>query len=535
MGLKMIVGLIGGLGLFLFGMKNMAEGLQKAAGDRLRRILELFTTRPITAVLTGAAATVLLQSSATTTVMVVGFVNSGLMNIYQAVSTIMGANIGTTITAQIVSFNIFALALPFSALGAFLNFFSKKSLRRHLGTGFLGFGLLLLGLSTMSSAVDPLRESRFFLETLVAFGQKPLLGILAGTVFSALMQSSSAVTGLVIAFSFQGLISLSSGLALVVGANLGTCLTVVLASFQASLTAKRAAVSHVLFNVFGVFLFILFRRSFTKLVALTAASVTRQVANAHTLFNLVNTLILFPLLPLFVRLVTALVPGEDEVIERKPQYLDQRLIQSPAAVIGANQEAVRMGNIALDMLEEALDMFVSGNIKLFDQVQQKEEVVNDLEKVITAYLARANQFAMTEDAARKLTNLMHVVNDLERIGDHAVNITNLALELHERDYNLSSAAAQDLEQMRQAVVRIGREAVSALSNHDFNLAKYIISQDDLVDNLEKENRRNHLDRLTSGLCTPEIGVIFLDVVSNLERVGDHAQNIAEAVADIAFA
>ncbi len=527
-GITMVIGMLGGLGLFLFGMEIMAEGLQKAAGERLRNILELFTSRPAAAVLTGAVATVFLQSSSTTTVMVVGFVNSGLMTLSQAVGTIMGANIGTTITAQIVSFDIYALALPLIALGSGINFFGKKKMHRYIGTGVLGFGLLLLGLSTMSSAVYPLRSYEPFLNALVYLGNRPFLGILAGMLFTVLVQSSSATTGLVIAFSLQGIISLSAGLVLVVGANIGTCITALLAALGASVTARRAALSHVLFNVFGVVLFLVFRAPFTRLVALTGTSVTRQIANAHTLFNVINTLLLFPFLTPFVKLVTALVPGEDLVIERRPKYLDRRVVHSPAALLGARRETIRMAKIAIEMVGEAVESFIRGDSRLVPQIEQKEEVVNDLEKAITAYLAEASQEPLNPVQARQLTNLMHIVNDVERMGDHAINIKDLAVERTDHSLEMSEDAAGDLEIMCQTVVRICEDAVSALQHNNIQQAVRLAQEDDVVDEMEKRYRVNE------GRCHPEAGVLFLDVVSKLERVGDHANNIAEAVAGTAF-
>ena len=530
-----VVGLFGGLGLFLLGMQLMAEGLQKAAGERMRRILELFTSRTSTAVATGALVTALLQSSSTTTVMIVGFVNSGLMTLSQAVGTIMGANIGTTITAQIVSFDIYSLALPLIGVGALLYYFVKKRLHRHVGLSLLGFGLLLLGLSTMSGSVDPLRDYPPFLQLLITLGERPLLGILAGTLFTVVVQSSSATTGLVIAFSWQGVISLPAGLALIVGANLGTCITVILASFGASVTARRAALSHVLFNLFGVFLFIIFRGPFVNLVALTGVSVARQIANAHTLFNVITTVILIPFLTRFVQLVTVLVPGEDLVIEQKPLYLDNRVVATPAALIGAQREAVRMGELAVTMVEQAVTAFLESNTELLEQIEQREEAVNALEKEITAYLAKANQFPMGESQARFLTNLMHIVNDIERMGDHAINIAELA-QIRERDkLELSPGASEDLVNMFEVVLQISRDSLDALLHRNAAKATELIAQDDIVDDLEKRYRSNHIERLNQGLCLPEIGVLFLDVVSNLERVADHANNIAEAVADIAFA
>jgi len=529
-----VVGLLGGLGLFLLGIQLLADGLQKAAGERMRRILELFTSRPINAALTGAGVTAILQSSSTTTVMIVGFVNSGLMTLSQAVGTIMGANIGTTITAQAISFDIYSLAYPLIAVGALFYYFSKKKLYRYGGMGVLGFGLLLLGLQTMSSSVSPVREYEPFLQLLVAIGDRPILGILAGALFTMVIQSSSATTGIAIAFSWQGILSLPAGLALIVGANLGTCITVVLASLSSPVTAKRVALSHVLFNVTGVILFIILRRPFTSLVLLTGNTVARQIANAHTLFNVFTTVILFPLLPRFVRLVTALIPGEDGVFEAKPKYLDERLIQTPGALISAQKEAVRMGEIAVEMVDRAVAAFVTGTTDQLKDLQQREEVVNTLETAITAFLAKANQYSMNESEARGMVNLMHIVNDLERMADHAINISELAEARENGRHELSDAARDDLQSMFAEVDRISRSVLHSLAHQDVNEATSLIGEDDKVDDLERRYRTNHIARLNEGLCNPEAGVLFLDVVSNLERVADHAHNIAEGVADIAF-
>jgi len=532
---SVIIGLFGGLGLFILGMQLLADGLQKAAGERMRRILELFTSKPISAVLTGAAVTALLQSSSTTTVMIVGFVNSGLMTLTQAVGTIMGANIGTTITAQIISFNIYTLAYPLIAIGAVLYYFSKKKMQRYVGMGILGFGLLLLGLDTMSKSVSPIRAYEPVLDLLVAFGNRPLLGILAGALFTAVIQSSSATTGLVIAFSWQGILDLPAGLALIVGANLGTCITAVLASLGSSGIAKRTALSHVLFNVAGVLMFILFRRPFTSLAVWTGGTVARQIANAHTLFNVITTLILFPLLPYFVRAVTRIIPGAGTDLESKPQFLDERLIDTPAALISAKKEAVRMGALAVEMVNLAVSAFLEGKTNELDQIERREDVVNALEKAITAYLAKANQHSMGVNEARESVNLMHIVNDMERIADHAMNIVELAENREFSRLQLSDAAAEDLQKMFDVVHSISQSALEALGERDVQKATGLIAQDDLVDDLEKRYRANHIERLNQGLCNPEVGVLFLDAVSNLERVADHAHNIAEAVADIAFA
>lgn len=534
-GVQVVVQLFGGLGIFFLGMHLMSDGLQKAAGERMRRILELFTSRPLKAVLTGAGVTAVLQSSSTVTVMIVGFVNSGLMNLTQALGTIMGANIGTTITAQIVSFNIYSLALPFIGLGALLYFFTQKKLPRYGGKSTLGFGLLLLGLSTMSGAVDPLKTYQPFLDLLVLLGRRPLLGVLAGAVFTAIIQSSSATTGLAIALAWQGIIDLPAGLAIAVGANIGTCVTALLASVTAGTAARRAGIGHLLFNVLGTIMFMVLRIPFTNLVELTGTTVPRQLANAHTLFNVGTTLILFPFLPFFVKLVTSLVPGEDELIDLKPMYLDERMIGTPGALLAAQKEVLRMTRLSTDMVDQAVAAFKNGDVAQLRQLEQREEVVNTLEKAITAYLAKANQESMNVEQARRVINLMHIVNDVERIGDHAVNIAELAQIRAGENLELSEAAVKDLEQMHGEVMRMCRGVLEALEQDNPRQAEDIIVLDDVVDDLEKIYRANHIQRLNLGVCDPEIGVLFLDALSNLERVADHATNIAEAVADIAFA
>lgn len=534
-GLGVIVNLFGGLGVFFLGLQLMSDGLQKAAGERMRRILEMFTSRPVKAVLTGAGVTAVLQSSSTVTVMIVGFVNSGLMNLNQALGVIMGANIGTTITAQIVSFNIYALAFPFVGLGALLYYFVPKKLPRYAGKSALGFGLLLLGLSTMSSAVTPLRTYQPFLDLLVLLGRQPLLGILAGAVFTAIVQSSSATTGLAIALAWQGVLDLPAGLAIAVGANIGTCVTALLASVTAGSAARRAAIGHLLFNVFGTVLFLIMRIPFANLVQATGASVARQLANAHTVFNVGTTLIVLPFLGSFAKLVTLLVPGEDEAIELKPMFLDERMIGTPGALVGAQKELLRMIGLALAMLEQAVSAFKQGDLSQLRQIEQREELVNTLEKAITGFLAKANQESMNVEQSRRVINFMHIVNDVERIGDHAVNIAELAEARVNEGLELSEAAVQDLEHMFREVMKMCRGVEEALEQDNIRQAQEIVGLDDVVDDLEKRYRANHIERLNLGVCDTEIGVLFLDALSNLERVADHATNIAEAVADIAFA
>ncbi|NMD32853.1 MAG: Na/Pi cotransporter family protein, partial [Firmicutes bacterium] len=368
---------VGGLGLFLFGIQMMATGMQKAAGDRLRRILEVLTTRPIIGVLTGILITVLIQSSSATTVMVVGFANAGLINLSQAISVIIGANIGTTVTAQIISFKIENIAFPVIGLGALIIFFSKRKQYRYLGEALLGFGLLFLGISTMSAGLSPLKNLPAFHRLLVQFSAFPLLGVLGGAAFTALIQSSSAATGVIIALAMQGMISLNAAVPLILGSNIGTCITAFIASAGTNVTARRTAVAHLLFNFVGVLLTLLMIEPFTALVLKTASTVPRQIANAHTIFNVLNSVFFLLILPYFTRFVSYIVPGEEISIEIGPTYLDKRMLPTPAVALGgAKQELLRMAMIAREMIGEALGSFINNDLKKVAHIEQMEDLLD---------------------------------------------------------------------------------------------------------------------------------------------------------------
>ncbi|MBS4021079.1 MAG: Na/Pi cotransporter family protein [Dethiobacter sp.] len=521
---------IGGLGLFLFGMQMMASGLQKAAGDKLRRILEVLTTKPAVATLTGIVVTVLVQSSSTTTVMVVGFANAGLMTLSQAVGTILGANIGTTITAQLVSFKISAVVFPAVGIGAFLNFFGKRRLHKYVGQAILGFGLLFLGMLTMSEGLSPLRGLPVFSQIMASFAHRPLLGVLFGAAFTALVQSSSASTGVIIALTRQDLITLPAAIALVLGTNIGTCITALLASIGASLSARRAAIAHITFNMMGVFVALLVFRPFTELVMDTGADVARQTANAHTIFNVASTLLVLPFFKYFVALVTHLVPGQEQTIEVGPKYLDKRMLKTPAVAIGGTrQEILRMASLAREMVGEALQVFIRDDRKLMQQVLQKEELVDSLEKEITIYLANLAQHSLTIEQSQSVSGLMHAVNDLERIGDHAQNIIHMAEIKMEEGLAFSEKALEELTDIYSKVDAMLEQAIKAFKNEDLSLARAVVEQDDVVDHLERTLRKSHINRINEKVCYPPAGVIYLDVLSNFERIADHATNFAQVL------
>lgn len=521
--------LLGGLGLFLFGIAKMAEGLQNAAGDRLRRILELFTSRPIIAILTGALATMIIQSSSSTTVMVVGFVNAGLMNLTQAVGTIMGANIGTTITAQIVAFQITDFALPLIGVGAILNFLSRRKTVQNVGLSILGFGMLFFGMGIMSDSIAPLKEYEPFINMLVKFGQNPLLGVLVGALFTLIIQSSSATTSVAIALSLQGLIDLPSGIALTLGANIGTCITALLASFGTNVTAKRAAVAHVLFNFFGAVIFLILFKPFTYVVTHTGTTVARQLANAHTIFNVTNTIVLFPFINQFVAFIERIVPGEDFGPGSKPQFLDRNILNTPAALIAATNETLRMCDISLTMLQNSFRAFITGDQELMEDVLAKEETINKLEREIVSYLTAAADNPWTTKQHQKITGLLHSAHDVERVADLSTNIVELAQARIKHHVSLSDKAVEELETMFAKVESIYSRAIEVLRTEQIQAAENLIAEDDEVDRMEKQFRDSHINRLNEGKCHPEAGVLYLDVISTLERVADHGTNLAEAV------
>ncbi|PKM83753.1 MAG: sodium:solute symporter [Firmicutes bacterium HGW-Firmicutes-13] len=527
---KVSTGLIGGLGLFLFGMQIMASGMQKAAGDKLRKILEVLTSNSYIAVLTGIVVTVLIQSSSTTTVMVVGFANAGLMTLNQAVGTILGANIGTTVTAQAISFKIEVVALPAIGIGAILNFFSRRRLKRYIGQTVLGFGLLFLGMTTMSSALSPLRESTVFLNMLANFGRNPFMGVLAGAIFTAAIQSSSAATGVIIALSIQELLTFPSALTLILGTNIGTCITALLASMGTSLSAKRAALAHILFNLMGVSLFLLFINPFSELMVETASTVPRQIANAHTIFNVTSTILVLPFFKYFIHLINRIIPGEEGAIDLGPKFLDKRMLKTPAVAIGTtHKEVLRMASLAREMVRDSINAFIKEDHKLMVQVYQKEEILDSLEKEITIYLAELAQHSLTQEQSNQVTGLMHAVNDLERIGDHSETIIHLAEAKVGDKLPFSEEALNQLRHMYERVDWMLDRVMEAFEKNDYFAARSVIEEDDVIDNLEKTLRKHHIERINEKKCNPTSGVIYLDLLSNFERIADHATNIAQVV------
>ncbi len=528
--IEVLVGALGGLGLFIYGMQIMSEGLQKAAGDKLRNILDILTKTPVVATITGIILTVLVQSSSTSTVMVVSFVNAGLINLGQAVGTIFGANIGTTVTAQIVSFDIGAVALPAIAVGVALNSFAKRRIRKYVGRSILGFGILFLGMTLMSDSLEPLRDQPAFIEMLKRFGEIPVLGILAGAIFTIMVQSSSAATGVIIALTLQDLLPFESGIALILGTNIGTSVTAVIASVGTNVAARRTAVAHVLFNFIGTVLILIVLEPFSNLILMTAETIPRQVANAHTIFNVGMALIFLPFTAHFTRLVIWIVPGEDVQIEQGSKYLDERVLSTPSiAISNARQEVIRMGKIAQEMIDDAFDAFLNKDFRKMQLVEQKENVVDQLEKEISGYISTVSYSSLTTNQSRQVTAMMNAINDIERVGDHSENLTDLTKTIIEDNLPFSDTAIKELMDFHEKVSGMYAKTIEAFEQEDLDKAQEVVEYDDVIDEMEKILRKHHMMRLNEKRCHPSSGVVYLDMLSNFERIGDHSTNIAETV------
>lgn len=531
--------LLGGLGIFIFGMRMMGEGLTKTAGKKLKSLLEILTTNRITGVLVGAGVTAIIQSSSATTVMVVGFVNAGLMNLSQAIGVIMGANIGTTITAQLIAFKISKYALHAIAIGAVLYLFGKSKRMKYIGQVILGFGLLFLGMNTMSGVMKPLRGSVYFREMITQFSHNPILGVLVGTGITVLIQSSSAFIGILLSLTSVGAIPYTAAVPVLLGGNIGTTITAILSSIGTNRNAKRAAWAHTLFNVLGtvIFLGLLYVvPNLTDHIAFffekyfNTTDVTRLVANTHTGFNILNTVLWIPFAGFLAKLVNWIFPGEEEVETKGPIYLDERFLETPALALGqAGKELNRMANQAITNVEVSQRLFSEGKLSLFQEIEDREESVDQLEEAMILYMTKLSQQPLTADQANEVNNFFHIINDIERIGDHAENIAELGQIKVEEKMPFSDKAIEDVNYMFERVIDTARLAIKAYVDQDTELAKKVLQFEDEVDELEDTYRKKHIKRLNEGSCFPGSGVVYLDILSNLERIGDHSSNIAKIV------
>ncbi len=533
--MELIVDLLGGLGLFLFGMNFMSQGLQKAAGARLRSILEAMTKNKIIAVLFGALFTAIIQSSGATTVMVVSFVNTGIMSLAQSVGIIFGANIGTTITSQLVAFNLTGVAPIILFIGAVFVMFGKKPMLKKVGEVLLGFGALFMGISLMKDAMADLKNYQAVMDALGSM-DNPIVGILFGTAITVVVQSSSVTVSILLLMASQGLMDLPVCFYVILGCNIGSCTPAVLASLNTKKDAKCAAFIHVMFNVLGMVIIgilLAFGMKYFEefILRVSGADVGRCVANADTFFKIFQTIIFLPLSAQFVAMSRRLVPGEDqEEKEYQLLYIGKQNIFSPStAVVETTQEIERMGKMARENLGLAMEAFFDGDQNKINRVYEVENQIDFLSKEITDYLVKINQLQLPVVDARRIGALFHVVSDIERIGDHAENMADAAIKSHEDNLKFTKKGEKEIREMHQKTTLILEEAMEMFTTLDKKNLPDILELENSIDTMERELQQNHVRRMAKGKCLPMTGILFTDLVTGLERVADHATNIAFSI------
>jgi phosphate:Na+ symporter len=542
--------LIGGLGLFLFGMRLMSDGLRAVAGQKLRRILESITKKALIAFFVGAAITALIQSSSAATVMIIGLVNAGLLTLEQAIRVIIGTNVGTTATAWLVSisgleaFNITLYALPAVGCGFLLYLSGRKRKTKNIGQIILGFGVLFLGIGFMKDAFAPLKQSAQVQELFVSLGNKVVLAVLAGTAVTMLLQSSSAAIAIVQILAIQGAFgdhwqtALNVSIPFVLGSNIGTTITAQLAALQTNMNAKRAAWAHTIFNVFGCLIAYPFIRLgwFSTLVQavspweLGPTTIASSIAIAHTIFNVANSAVFLPMSSLLAKITIRLVPERPGDAAVRPLVLEQHLLDTPElALQQTRREIVRMAKTAKMAVMRSISSIIDDDMRKLQSVRETEDFIDTFQLAITSYLSSLSSRRLSDEVSIELPVLLHTVNDLERVGDHAVNIVEVAERKIEQKLAFSEYALAEAGQLKKQIDQMFDRIIAALEKNDTEAAISALSNENNLNKLQLEFRRSHVQRMTEGICSPETGLIFIDLVDNVEKIGDHLNNIAQAV------
>lgn len=530
-----ILSMAGGLGLFLFGIRTMGDGLENAAGAKLKRMLEVLTGNRFLAVLVGFVVTAIIQSSTATTVMVVGFVNAGMMSLAQAVGVIMGANIGTTVTSLLIALNFSSVAAAAVLVGVILMLASKKTVVKNLGAIFTGFGLLFLGIDMMSDSMAPLRESAGFMNFIVTVSEsplRPLFGIILGIVMTAVLQSSSASVGVLQTLAMQGLVPLKFSVFVLFGQNIGTCLTALFSTVGAKKNSKRAAVIHLLFNLIGTGIFILIAllTPYVEWIEKLSPDPMAQIAISHIVFNIVSTVVMFPFAKVLVKLSCLLVPGKDDSeSEMHCKFIDDRLLNTPPfAVMQVSKEVARMAKLARDNFETSAHALINRSDKDLDKVMENEEIINYLNHHITSYLVKLNALDITDSDSDYIARVFHAINDIERVGDHATNLAEAAERNIGDGLTFSDAARDELNQLCGSVITLLDRSIEAFNNQSLGdgEAKELSDLEEHIDDLTLTCQDAHIFRLNRNECNTEAGMLYLNTITDFERVGDHAINIA---------
>ena len=532
---EIIFHFLGGLGLFLYSIKTMGDGLQQAAGDRLRYYIDKYTSNPFLGVLVGIVVTALIQSSTGVTVITVGLVSASLLTLRQAIGIIMGANIGTTVTSFIIGFKLGEYALPLIFLGTMFLFFTKNRTVNNIGRILFGVGGIFYALNLISAGMSPLKDLPQFKEYMVTLGQNPILGVVAGAVITVLIQASSATIGILQGLYAGGFLDLKGSLPVLFGDNIGTTLTVIIAAAGANVSAKRVAASHVTFNVLGTILCLILLGPFTSMIeyfqALLHLSPEMTIAFSHGAFNVSNTIVQFPFIGALAYFVTKLIPGEDEVVKYEPLYLDEQLIQqAPSIALGnAKKELLHLGNYAVKAFDLSYDYIINSNEKVAEKGHKTEEAINTIDEKLTRYLITLSSEALSQKESEVLTNILDSSRDLERIGDHAEALLNLNDYLQRKNVQFSEAALEELAEIYLKTSEFVKDALESVENNDLEKAQALIKRHEDINNMERVLRKTHIKRLNNGECSTQAGVNFIDIISHYTRVSDHAMNLAEKV------
>lgn len=533
MNLQDVLSLFGGVALLIFGIKIMGDALQDLAGDNLRLLLAALTGTPIKGVTAGALVTMIIQSSSATTIMVVSFVHVGLMTLAQGFSVVMGANIGTTITAQLIAFSIKKYSIIAAIIGAVMTVAGRSPRHKQMGFGLVGFALLFIGMDMMQGSMDILNGRQ---DLFMTVNNNPIAGLAIGAAVTMFVQASAATVGLTMAMASQGLLSLPAAIAVILGDNIGTTITAVLASLGGNRAAKQAAAAHVLFNVIGACIMLALLGPFSDLVAMTSSDISRQVANSHSMFNILNTCIFLPFIRPYTSFIKKIMPDDKTVRSqnRGARYLDKNLISvSPAAGVDAlRKEMVSLGWMAYGMMKDCYSVIVEQNHKLIPDVLMTEKTINELNRAIIDYATKLGQHTLAPDLSMLLNSCTSGVADIERIGDHGENLVELSQFMIDRKQSFSPKALMECREMFDLVLSAVEKSVTAIETEDYTIATEVVELESKIDQMEKVLRARHIERLNTGKCQPSAAVVFIDILGNLERVGDHAHNLSMIVKDI---
>jgi len=520
--------LLGGLSLFLYGILQMSSGLEKAVGPRLRSIFEKLNSSPFRGLFIGTLVTAIVQSSSAVTVLTVTFVNAGLLTLEGALGIIFGANIGTTITAQLVAFKLTSVAPYFLFIGFLTLFFGRRKYVRNVGEAILGFGMIFMGLSLMESSLQALRSWTPFHNAMITMGKYPILGILTGAGITGIIQSSSVTTSIVVALAAKGAIDLSSAVPIILGANIGTCVTALIASIGTNISAKRTALAHLFFNVIGVVLIFPFLNFFEKVVSITSSDVARQVANAHTLFNVIWAFVWIFFTKQYAGIIRKILPGEERVYKREASFLKPQLLNTPSAALeAAKNELVRMAEIVEDMYNLTMDALFKNSTQNYKDVLTMEDITDSLKASLINYLTQLSTDSLSEGEAKELNAILRAVDDVERIADHLTNVMEKVEVKNSERVEFTEFAWNDLSEIRELIYENIRDSFSMIKDSNVSYLDEVLMREERIDYKVRQSKENHIERIKKGICNPIAGIIFSDLLIDLERISDHCVNIAQ--------